>query len=82
MWSIRRKLRHFAWWILETVKPPEDEVTAAMRAAFVECGLNIKDFHGEFNLQQAGKFHEVQYHAMQKLGMKVVTVDDLSDLLR
>ena len=71
-----------AWQILQTRLPAEDEIDAALRAAFAECGLSGEAFAQEFDLLHSGKLHEVLHHASAKLGNPLVTVRDVKALLQ
>lgn len=76
------ELRADAWWILEHIKPAEDEVDTALRGAFTDCGLPQDSYSADFDIRHSGKLHEVLLHASARLGNPLHTVADLSNLLR
>lgn len=78
---LARTLRAFAWWILATVHPPQDEIDAALVAAFRDAGLPQDACHDDFDLARSGKLHEVLYHASHRLGNPLTTMRNLRDLL-
>lgn len=80
--GMRIWLRGLAWWILGNVKPSENDIDAAIRAAFAHCGLNHDAYAPEFDVRQTGKFHEILIHAGDALGNPLRTVADLKALLR
>lgn len=79
---MRRVLRSVAWWLLAHVHPSADEIDAALRGAFADCGLPLDAYTPEFDVLHTGKLHEVLVHASRRLGNPLVTVDDLRELLR
>lgn len=76
---MRQLIRSFAWWILRTVKPGEKEIDAAIRAAFLDCGLPLDDYDPTF--APGPKLYELLIHANRRLGHPFSTVADLRDLL-
>lgn len=72
--------RREAWHILATCHPADDEIDAALRAAFADCGVNIGSYATDLDLD--GKRYEVLHHAAQRLGNPLRTVADLKRLLR
>lgn len=79
---LRLLLRTIAWWILGNIKPSENDVDVAIRAAFHEVGLNEADYAPDFDLLRTGKVLEVVIHASRKLGNPIVTVQDVKELLQ
>jgi hypothetical protein len=75
-------IRAFAYWILRTFKPREDEIDEAIRYAFAQSGLNQDDYHRDYDLLHSGKLNEILFHATNKLGNPLITVNDLRDLLK
>lgn len=75
-----RGLRGLARWVLATVHPPEDEIDAAVRAAFADVGLNVELYAADCPLRD--KRYEVLHFAGQRLGYAFETVDDIKALLR
>lgn len=75
-------VRAWAWWTLANVAPPEDEVDAALRRAFLRAGLNQALYQPDFDLRGSGKLHEVLLHASDDLGNPLRTVEDVKALLR
>lgn len=78
----RNLTRRFAWLILRNIKPRHDEIDNAIYIACRKAGLNSRNLHGQFDLLHSGKLHVVLVHSLQLLGKKLVTVDDLKELLK
>lgn len=72
-------LRRLAWWVLGNVKPNETEVDRALRAAFAEVGLNIDAYAPETIL--GNKALAIVFHASEKLGNPIITLQDVKELL-
>jgi hypothetical protein len=75
-------LRIIARWILNNVKPADDEIDIAVRKAFHSCGLNEAEYDLQYDLRSRRKFHEVLFIAADELGYRFVTVSDVKSLLR
>lgn len=77
--KLRSLLRACAWWILGNVKPQENEVDKALRVAFAEIGLNIDNYAPETIL--GNKALALVFHASEKLGNPIITLQDVKELL-
>lgn len=78
----RNLTRQFAWLLLRNIQPRHDEIDNAIHIACRKAGLNSRNLHGQFDLLHSGKLHVVLVHSLQLLGKKLVTVDDLKELLK
>jgi hypothetical protein len=78
--KVRACLRSLAWWVLAHVRASEDELDAAIRAAFNDCGVNV-DLYA-LDLDLGTKKYEVLHHAANRLGNPLRTVADIKGLLQ
>jgi hypothetical protein len=77
---LRLLLRSLAWWILGNVRPAEDEIDAALRAACTDAGVDPALYAPDY--QPGVKAAELLFHASRRLGNPIVTMQDLKELLR
>ncbi len=78
---LRIKLRLLGKWLLENVKPSQDDIDLAIKQAFSEVGLPLEDYSLEFDLLHSGKLSNVLIHSSNILGNPLITVGDLKKLL-
>ena len=77
---LRTLLRSLAWWVLATVRPQDDEIDAAIRASFVDVGLDPATYIVDLDL--GSKKYEVLHHAGRRLGYRFETVAQIKELLQ
>ncbi len=78
--KIKSLLRSIGWWILKNIKPTEDEIDIALRAAFQDCGVNPSIY--SLDLHLGDKKYEVLHFASQRLGNPLITLGDIKNLLQ
>lgn len=69
------------WWFGRPKKITEDDVTAAVRQAYVSVGLPAEQFGPDFNLLHAGKLEQVYHLAARALG-KDPAWDTVGDVIQ
>lgn len=77
---MRALARVLAWWVLGNVTPADDEIDAALRAAYADAGVSLDNFYPEYVL--GAKLHEVLLHGSRHLGNPLTTLNDVRELLR
>lgn len=55
--------------VVPPVVPPNVRAETAVRQAFARVGLPVEHFAPDFDLDRAGKIHDVIYHASLDLGI-------------
>lgn len=69
------------WLVMRPRKPTEDDVTRAVRTAYLAVGLPDDQFGPDFNLLKAGKLQQVYHLAARELKVDP-EFDTVRDVIR